>query len=172
MSSQLSLRTRLHKTLYLDSEPSNPGRSVIGTPWVVKCTWTRIKVENLDVYEGTLEDAKSSKNCTYHPRCKGHLCSSNNAYLIPYGFATGGEIISSVGSMLNQAVIANDKSATDIAEHCYGRIATKSGIMRKSCNGCRPTNTMRFVASPGPEAGLHPAAEEGHEQSQVRIRFR
>ena len=126
-----------------------PGSSVTGVPTVVRCSWTSIDTANLNVFEGTIEDASRATPCTRHKGCKGHLCASNNAYLIPYGFATGGEIVSSDGSLLNQAVIHKDKTAIDIADHCWKRIATKKGILRKSCNGCRPTNTFRLVASPG-----------------------
>ena len=125
------------------------GSSIAGTPSVVKCKWTPIKVENLNIFEARIEDARSTRACNLHENCKGHLCKIGDAYLIPYGFALGGEIASSDGSLLNQAVISGEKSKIDVSNHCYKRIATKSGILRKSCNGCRPTNSFRLVASPG-----------------------
>ena len=124
------------------------GSRVAGTPSVVKVEWTPIKIQNLLTFEGTIEDAMSDKNCNIHDGCKGHLCTGNGAYLIPYGFAVGGEIVSSDGSILNQAVIRGDKGASDISDHCFKRIATKRGIARKICNGCRPVNSFRLVASP------------------------
>ena len=144
------------------------GSSVTGVPTVVKCKWTAINLANLNVFEGTIEEASSRTPCIRHVGCKGHLCASNNAYLIPYGFATGGEIISSDGSLLNQAVIHRDKDATDIADHCWKRIATKRGILRKSCNGCRPTNTFRLVASPG---DLKPGVVQIPQRVMSRARF-
>ncbi|KAK5152563.1 hypothetical protein LTR04_006375 [Oleoguttula sp. CCFEE 6159] len=125
------------------------GSSIASVPSVVKCVWTPPKTKNLLVFEGKIEDAKSQRSCSMHEFCKGHLCMSNGAYLIPYGFATGGEIVSSDGSVLNQAVINGRKSASDVADHCFKRIKGKRRIMRKSCNGFRPTNTFRLVASPG-----------------------
>lgn len=124
------------------------GSLVAGVPSVVRVEWTPIKTKNLLTFEGTIEDAQSVKPCNLHEFCKGHLCVSNGAYLIPYGFAVGGEIISSDGSLLNQAVIHGDKTAADVADYCFKRIATKRGIARKSCNGCRPVNSFRLVASP------------------------
>lgn len=128
------------------------GRTVTGVPAVVKCVWTPIKTENLLLFTGNIEDARSTKGCHLnipgHEYCRGHLCVSNGAYLIPYGFAVGGEIVSSDGSILNQAVINGDKEASDVSTHCYDRIKGKRGILRKSCNGCRPVNTFRLVASP------------------------
>ncbi|KAI6986062.1 hypothetical protein KC359_g8917 [Hortaea werneckii] len=125
------------------------GSSIAGVPMVVKCEWTPLKTRNLLTFEGTLKDAQSVKSCEIHPFCKGHLCTSNGSYLIPYGFAVGGEIISSDGSILNQAVITGDKNSDDISDHCYNRIKGKKGILRKSCNGCRPVNSFRLVISPG-----------------------
>jgi len=126
------------------------GSMISGTPSVVKCIWTPIKTANLVMLEGTLEDAQSRKSCSAHDYCKGHLCVSpvSGGYLIPYGFAVGGEIVSSDGSLMNQGLITGDKSRNDIVSHCFKKIATKRGILRKSCNGCRSTNTIRLVASP------------------------
>lgn len=126
------------------------GSMVSGVPLVVKCIWTPINVSNLITTEGTLEDAQAISSCRIHDYCRGHLCisPSNGAYLIPYGFAVGGEIISSDGSLMNQALILGEKGRSDIVDHCFKKVAGKRGLMRKSCNGCRPTNTMRLVASP------------------------
>jgi hypothetical protein len=124
------------------------GRSVAGVPAVVKCKWTPINTTNLLAFEGTLEDARSIKSCNFHDYYRGHLCMHNGVYLIPYGFAVGGELTSSDGSILNQAVISGDKNGDDVATYCYERIKGKRGILRKSCNGCRPVNTFRLVASP------------------------
>lgn len=126
------------------------GSVISGVPSVVKCVWTPIKIANLNTFEGTIEGAQSRKSCNIHEHCRGHLCISpfNDAYLIPYGFAVGGEIVSSDGSLMNQALITGDKTRSDIMAHCFRKIATKNGILRKSCNGCRPTNTVRLVASP------------------------
>ncbi|KAI9659239.1 MAG: hypothetical protein M1831_003821 [Alyxoria varia] len=98
----------------------------------------------------TIEDAQSAEACNVHENCNGPLCVSpaNGAYLIRYGFALGGEIVSSDGSLINQAVIDGNKAMIDIANHCYNKIGTKSGILRKSCNGYRPRNSFRLVASP------------------------
>ena len=134
---------------FVCSRMVKPGYSITGVPSVVKCVWTTIKTENLLVFDGELEDARGTKSCNMHKGCRGHLCIANGTYLIPYGFAAGGEIIASEASMLNQSVILGDKNSDDVAAHCYKRIATKNGILRKLCNGCRPTNSMRLVASPG-----------------------
>lgn len=125
-----------------------PGKSVSATPRVVKVVWTPLNIKNLDTFEATTSDAQSSSPCAHHKRCMSHLSIFDGTYMIPYGFAMGGEIISSDGSILNQSVISGDKSAADVAEFCYKRISTKHGLLRKSCNGCRPTNTVRLVASP------------------------
>ena len=129
------------------------GHSVSGVPMVVKCEWSPLKVTNLITFDGTIEDAERSKGChlneVSHEFCRGHVCMSGDTYLIPYGFAVGGEIVSSDGSILNQAVINGEKSADDVATYCYDRIKGKKGLLRKSCNGCRPVNTCRLVISPG-----------------------
>ncbi|KAF2207023.1 hypothetical protein CERZMDRAFT_102872 [Cercospora zeae-maydis SCOH1-5] len=101
-----------------------------------------------EVDQGLPRDKEVDGYVNEHKRCKGHLCTSNDTYPIPYGFAIGGEITSSDGSVLNQAVINGDKNASDVARYLYDRIKGKRGIMCESCNGCRPVNTFRLVASP------------------------
>jgi hypothetical protein len=127
------------------------GAVIPGMPSVVKCTLTPLNTSNLATYEAKLEDTQTSKGCHVQPAVRGTSSRARRqvpAYLIPYGFATGSEIMTSDGSMMNQAVILGDRGPAEISQFCYGRIVKKRGILRNSCNGFRPTNTYRFVASP------------------------
>ncbi|KAI1291208.1 hypothetical protein F5Y03DRAFT_44989 [Xylaria venustula] len=127
-----------------------PGHIVTNSPRVVRCVWTKVNTDNLNAIPATLEQMESSKGCWMHKGCKGHLTIDvdTGTYMIPYGYASGDELIQSDGFVMNKAVLSGDKSMSDMADFCFKRLAGKNGILRKACNGTRPTNTMRFLLSP------------------------
>lgn len=137
---------------YIIRRKIKDGAVVRGVPMVVKCEWTPVRTENLLVFDAALEDVLSNKPCKEHPYCFGPLYRSvsTGAYLILNGFARRDEIMSSDSNLINQACVNGDKNGSDIAKHCYSKIATKKGILRKQNNGCRPLNSIRLVASPLP----------------------
>jgi hypothetical protein len=129
-----------------------PGKSTVNAPKIVSCEWFEIKRENLDVQMVATDDLDKFKSCDRHEnvRCKGHLCKSsiNGAYMIPNGFANGDELRQSNAFITNKMVVEGRKGPDDMMKFCNERIAGKNGLLRKSCNGSRPTNSCRFVASP------------------------
>ncbi|KAI9640290.1 hypothetical protein NHQ30_011340 [Ciborinia camelliae] len=136
-----------------------PQRSIINSPKVVRCVWTSIETRNLTPISATAEQMNASKGCWMHRGCKGHLTMDpdTGTYMIPYGYAAGDELVQSDGFMMNKAVLGGDKNALDVADFCFRRLKGKRGILRKACNGCRPTNSMRFLITPPP----HPHADGG-----------
>jgi hypothetical protein len=124
----------------------------------VSCTWTKLRVENIFRSVCRLEDLTSIAGCTVHRGCKGHhmIDADSGIFMIPYGFSTGDELRYSDGAVLNTAVCNGTKTAEGVANFCFSRIKGKHGILRKHCNSTRPTNSMRFVASPskGPEGTI------------------
>ncbi|KAL9632965.1 MAG: hypothetical protein Q9164_004978 [Protoblastenia rupestris] len=127
-----------------------PVSSTVVAPQVVRCVWERINVANLSSRAITHEEMDSVKGCILHNHCKGHLRTSRDgdAYLIPCGFATAGELRESDFHMFNRMVVDGRKSSEDLMNFCFDKVSGKNGIMGKMCNGCRPTDTYRFVASP------------------------
>ena len=117
------------------------------TPSVVRCIWTQIKTENLNTIEGTIEEADSVKSCILHERCMGHLCvsPSNGAYLIPYGFAVGGEIVSSDRSLMNRGLFTGNKSMSDITAHCFKKIGLRRGSCASRTTGAGPQTRSGVV---------------------------
>jgi hypothetical protein len=128
------------------------GSVVRGVPMVVKCEWTPLRMENLNVVDAKIEDVQRNKPCNEHDYCMGpqYRNPADGTYLIQNGFAKKDEIISSDSNLMNQMVMNGEKTSIDLAKHCYGKIATKRGILRKQNNGCRPLNSSRLVASPLP----------------------
>lgn len=127
-----------------------PGSSTVTAPRVVSCVWTPLKVENLYAPAMTEEEMDKNVGCTKHKRCRGHLRTdpSGEVYMIPHGFATGDELVQSDAYVMNRMVMEGRKGMKDMAKFCFDKISGKRGILRKSCNGSRPTNSFRFVASP------------------------
>jgi hypothetical protein len=127
-----------------------PGSSTVTAPRVVSCYWSPLKKENLYAPSMTMEELNSSTGCTKHPTCNGHLRTdpTGSVYMIPQGFAVGDELRHSDAYVMNKMVMEGKKGIEDMAAFCFGRISGKRGILRKACNGTRPTNTFRFVASP------------------------
>lgn len=127
-----------------------PGSSSAKLPLLVSCEWTKLTVENVSVFACKVEDLVDVSGCTVHKNCKGHhmISSHGNAFMIAYGFASGDELRYSDAGTINVAVNTGAKTADDVANYCFDRIRGKSGILRKQCNSTRPTNSMRFVASP------------------------
>lgn len=52
------------------------------------------------------------------------------------------------GFTMNKVILTGDKDRRDIADFCFKRLAIKKGILRKSCDGTKPTKSMRFLISP------------------------
>jgi len=127
-----------------------PGTSTVSAPRVVSCCWTPIRRENLYAPPMTIEELNNTMGCTKHVRCKGHLRTdpTGSVYMIPHGFAVGDELRHSDAYVMNKMVMEGRMGASDMAKFCFGRVSGKRGILRKACNGTRPTNTFRFVASP------------------------
>ncbi|KAL9122247.1 MAG: hypothetical protein Q9187_001199 [Circinaria calcarea] len=73
---------------------------------------------------------------------------NQTTFMIPYGFATGDELRYSDAAAINSAICSGDRTPAEVVDYCLGRIKGKNGILRKQCNSTRPTNSMRFVASP------------------------
>lgn len=44
---------------------------VRGVPMIVKCEWTLLKVENLNIVDDTIEDMLRNKPCNEHEYCMG-----------------------------------------------------------------------------------------------------
>ena len=145
-------------SVYLDDRPLTfkrivvPGRSIVNAPKVVRCEWFEIDPKDLDAETVTSEDLGKFKACERHEdkKCKGHLTRSavNGTYLIPNGFAMGDELRQSNAFITNKMVAEGRKDSEDMMKFCYDRISGKNGLLRKSCNGSRPTNSCRFVVSP------------------------
>ncbi|RYP19972.1 hypothetical protein DL765_003021 [Monosporascus sp. GIB2] len=127
-----------------------PGHMITNSPKVVKCVWTPINVRNLNALPVLIEQMLSSRGCWMYKSYKGHqtVDETNGTYLIPYGYAAGDELVQSDGFVINKSVLAGDKGMSDIAEFCFKRLSGKGGILRKSCNGSRPTNSVRLLLSP------------------------
>lgn len=119
-------------------------------PGVVRCCWRPINVANLCAFVMTHEELDRVKGCDAHKNCKGHLRTNldGSAYMIPSGFATSDELRESDSHVFNRMLMNARKDAQDIMNFCFDKISSKNGIMRKMCNGSRPTNTCRFVVSP------------------------
>ncbi|KAH7001766.1 hypothetical protein B0J12DRAFT_692613 [Macrophomina phaseolina] len=150
MSAAIHTSTRSDERVHKAKRVVVPGRMVTVAPSVVKCVWTKLKVENLLVHTATIEHMSTNTNCWMHKNCDGHLVVNpeTETYLIPYAFATGSEIKFSDGYMINRAAMVGEKGRDEMTDFCFSRIAGKNGILRKGCNGSRPTNTSRFVLSP------------------------
>lgn len=127
-----------------------PGFSTVSAPRVVSCYWSPLKTENLYAPTMTEEEMDRNVGCTKHMRCKGHMRMdpTRSVYMIPHGFAIADELKSSDGYMMNKMVMEGRKGMEDVSKFCFDRISGKRGLLRKSSNGTRPTNTFRFVASP------------------------
>ena len=130
------------------------GSSYCSAPPVILCEWTKLKVQNVSVFVARGEQLLNVTGCPVsndaHEHCKGHhiMNPDRDVYMIPHGFASGDELKYSDTAAMNRAIYEGNKSANDVMKYCYDRIRGKNGILRKSCNSTRPTNTMRFVASP------------------------
>ncbi|KAM3497494.1 hypothetical protein MY10362_009155 [Beauveria mimosiformis] len=135
---------------YIIKRKIRDGAIIRGIPMVVKCVWTPLNVKNLITKTATLEDVQRNRPCDVHPYCMGpqYINANTGAFLITNGFAKKDEIISSDSNILNQGLVNGDRIPADAAKHCYDKIATKNGILRKQNNGCRPLNSNRLVASP------------------------
>ena len=129
---------------------ARPGGSIASAPMVVSCNVSSIKRENLGLVAASEEDMITVTGCKNHPNCKGHHMTNEtgDTFMIPYGFAKGDETMYSDAAIINKAVMSGEKGPADVATFCFKRIGGKSGIARKGCNSARPTNTIRFVASP------------------------
>lgn len=157
-TTQTQLSVNMTSIAYRDSDERpftaerviKPGSSTVTAPRVVSCYWSPIKTENL--YTPTMTDEEMDKNvgCTKHARCKGHtrMDPTGTVHMIPHGFAIGDELRSSDAYMMNKMVMEGRKDMHDVAKFCFDRISGKRGLLRKACNGTRPTNTFRFVATP------------------------
>ena len=132
---------------------ARPGGSIMSAPMVVSCNISTIERANLPLTPVAEQDMVTITGCKVHANCKGHHMTNGtgDTFMIPYGFAKGDETMYSDAAMINKAVMSGEKSATDVANFCFKRIGGKSGIARKGCNSARPTNTLRFVASPTDE---------------------
>ncbi|KAK5162655.1 uncharacterized protein LTR77_011261 [Saxophila tyrrhenica] len=124
-------------------------------PLLVSCKWTELKIENMSIFTPRAEHMGVVKGCPVHKNCKGHhmINPDGDVYMIPYGFASGDELRYSDAHALNTAIYSGTKTTDEIATYCFERIKGKNGILRKHCNSTRPTNSMRFVASPPPLDG-------------------
>ncbi len=124
-------------------------------PLLVSCKWSELKIENMSIFTAKPEEMATVKGCSVHKGCKGHhmINADGDVYMIPYGFASGDELRYSDAHALNIAIYSGVKTADEIADYCFDRIKGKNGILRKHCNSTRPTNSMRFVASPPPLDG-------------------
>ncbi|KAF5530509.1 hypothetical protein FNAPI_13539 [Fusarium napiforme] len=111
------------------------GSVVRGVPMAVKCEWTPLKIENLDVIDAKVEDVQRNKPCNEHDYCMGPQYSNpvDGTYLILNGTAKKDEIISSDSNLMSQMVMNGKKTAADLAKHCYDKIA-KKGVLRKQNN--------------------------------------
>ncbi len=127
-----------------------PSTSTVVAPQVVRCVWSPINIANLSAKAMTHEELDSVKGCITHEHCKGHLRTNadGTAYMIPSGFATADELRESEPHVFNRMLMDGRKSTQDMMNFCFDKVSGKNGIMRKMCNGSRPTNTCRFVASP------------------------
>lgn len=127
-----------------------PGSSTVTAPRVVSCFWSPLKTQNLYAPTMTDEEMDANVGCTKHVRCRGHLRMdpTRSVYMIPHGFAIGDELRNSDAYVMNKMVMDGRKDASDMSSFCFKRVAGKRGILRKACNGTRPTNSFRFVASP------------------------
>ncbi|TLS20634.1 uncharacterized protein PpBr36_11067 [Pyricularia pennisetigena] len=132
-----------------------PGRMTTTSPKVVRCTWTVIDTEKLATENAAMDQISSSRGCWMHKGCKGHLTVDEDigTYLIPYGYAAGDELVQSDGFVVNKMVLSGDKGMSDVADFCFRRLSGKKGILRKACNGTRPTNSIRLLLSP-PSDGM------------------
>jgi hypothetical protein len=129
---------------------ARPGGSVMSAPMVVSCNISTIERRNLSLTPAAEQDMVTITGCKLHANCKGHHMTNvtGDVFMIPYGFAKGDETMYSDAAMVNKAVMSGEKGAVEVANFCFKRIGGKSGIARKGCNSARPTNTLRFVASP------------------------
>lgn len=127
-----------------------PGQSTVTAPRVVSCYWSPINTANLYAPTMTEEEMDRNVGCVRHERCKGHLRMdpNRNVYMIPHGFAIADELRSSDTYVMNKMVMEGRKDASDVSKFCFDRISGKRGLLRKGCNGTRPTNSFRFVATP------------------------
>jgi len=156
MNQHTNISMQMITSAYDDERPFTatrvikPGSSTVTAPRVVSCYWSPIKKENLHAPTMTMEELNASLGCTKHKRCKGHLRMdpTGSVYMIPQGFAVGDELRHSDAHVMNKMVMEGKKGIADMSTFCFGRISGKRGILRKGCNGTRPTNTFRFVASP------------------------
>jgi len=100
-----------------------------GGPPVVEYIWSTVHVANLVTNEGTIEAAQGVEGCNIYKGCKGHLCvsPSGGSYLILYGFAVEGELVSSNGSLLNQNAITGKKKPGNVATYYFMRVSGKWG---------------------------------------------
>lgn len=131
---------------------ARPGGSIANLPLVVSCELKPMRYMNVSRTVPVVEDMNTVTGCKIksHSGCKGHHMTDETGtiYMIPYGFATGDETKYSDSAMLNNSVMAGEKTADDVAAFCFKKIGGKTGIARKNCNSARPTNTLRFVAIP------------------------
>lgn len=136
-----------------------PGYSTVTAPRVVSCHWSTLNTNNIYAPTMTQEEMDKNVGCTKHYKCKGHLRMdpSRSTYMIPHGFATADELRSSDSYVFNKMIMEGKKTSADMAQFCFDKVSGKRGLLRKSCNGTRPTNTMRFVASPskGPKNAVY-----------------
>ena len=139
-----------HERPFVITRVAKPGSSISKAPLVVSCNWTELKMENVFTFTCKSEDLLMVAGCPVHRLCKGHHMMDQNrtAYMIPFGFATGDELRYSDAAAINASVCSGDKGAIDVANYCFDRIRGKNGVLRKKLNSTRPSNTMRFVASP------------------------
>ncbi|KAH8156705.1 hypothetical protein CIB48_g11546 [Xylaria polymorpha] len=93
-----SKNTDTTRSIIMDNRPfiirrvAKPGSSINKAPMVIKCEWTELKTENVYTQTCRAEDLTAISGCNIHPGCKGHYMRdmNNTAYLIPFGFASGG----------------------------------------------------------------------------------
>ncbi|QDS78225.1 hypothetical protein FKW77_001831 [Venturia effusa] len=76
------------------------------------------------------------------------ISPDGTAHMIPYGLASRDELIFSDAASLSIAIHAGNKTAIEVAVYYFDRITGKNSSLRKSCSPARPSNTMRFAASP------------------------
>lgn len=138
------------ETPFIVRRVAKPGSSCSDVPAIISAEWSEMDMSNVSVFTHRVENSVTVKGCTEHLGCKGHHMMDVNktAFLIPYGFASGDELRYSDGAIMNTAILNGEKDRVDMTDYCMKRIRGKGGILTKQCNGTRPTNSMRFVASP------------------------
>ncbi|CVL09217.1 uncharacterized protein FMAN_15457 [Fusarium mangiferae] len=127
-----------------------PGRKIDVAPSVVRCTWSTVNVENMMYQSPDIESIDNATTRSVHENCLGHLRkdSYNGIFLMTYGFARGDDDTFGEIYLMNKAIMNDEATAEEVAEKCYGKLATRFGILSKNNNGTRPTNSFRLVASP------------------------